>query len=193
MSTLTYAGPVASEKQISFVTDLIAKREVAADVASKITELITLGTYTKAQASDDIGAFLRLPKRAAVAATAKPNAMQSLLSSVPKSKYAIPVEELEFTDADDVFNGDLVFIELKEYMNTLYVRRLHGSPGLFTRSKMSITSVKAAIAIIAADPYKYAKLFGDNYTCCGSCGAELTDPRSRELMLGPECKKKFGF
>lgn len=193
MSTLTYTGPVASEKQISFVTDLIAKREVAADIAADIAELIALGTYTKAQASDNIGAFLSLPKRAAVAATAKATGMQALLASVPKSKYAIPVEELEFTDADDNFRGDLVFLEIKEYMQTLYVRQLHGAPGGFTRSKLSIKSVTAIIAILARDPYKYVKTFGEHYSCCGSCGAELTDVRSRELQLGPECRKKFGL
>jgi hypothetical protein len=46
--------------------------------------------------------------------------------------------------------------------------------------------------IISQDPYKYAKIFGQHYSCCGSCGAELTDPVSRELQLGPECRKKFG-
>jgi len=189
MSTLTYTGPAASEKQISFVTDLIAKRDVEAGLAADIAELIALGEYTKAQASENIDAFLKLPKRASAVRTG----MQALLASVPKSKYAVPVEELEFTNADDVFHGDLVFLEIKEYMQTLYVRQLHGAPGGFSRSKLSTKSVTAIVEILARDSYKYAKLFGEHYSCCGSCGAELTDPRSRELQLGPECRKKFGF
>jgi hypothetical protein len=189
-STTTHTAP-ASEKQIAFVCDLLDKREVDAELAEIITEAIANEAYTKAMASADIDAFLKLPKRAR--ATKSTGAMQTLLALVPKSKYAVPTEELEFSEADDDFSGDLVFVEIKEYMGTLYARQLHGAPGRFNRSKMSTNTVKAIIALVAADPYKYTKLFGDHYTCCGSCGAELTDQRSRELMLGPECRKKFGF
>ena len=181
---------LATPKQITFVSDLIAKREVAADIAARIIEAIDSGEYTRAAASSDIDTLLGAPKRAS---SSSPSPMQALLASVPKSKYAVPTAELAGTDVDGDFNGDLVFIELKEYMSTLYVRQLHGAPGSFNRSKMTADQVTALIAVIAADPYKYAKLFGDHYACCGSCGAELTDQRSRELMLGPECRKKFGY
>ena len=191
MSTTTYAGAPASEKQISFVCDLLDKREVDAELAEIITEAIANEAYTKAMASADIDAFLKLPKRAR--ATKSTGAMQTLLASVPKSKYAIPTLELELSDADEDFHGDLVFLEIKEYMSTLYMRQLHGAPGSFNRSKLSVASVKAIVQILASDPYKYANLFGKHYACCGSCGAELTDPVSRELQLGPECRKKFGF
>jgi hypothetical protein len=53
--------------------------------------------------------------------------------------------------------------------------------------------IKAIVETIEYDPYKYARLFGEHYTCCGSCGAPLTDNKSRELMLGPECRKKFSL
>ena len=189
MSTTTYAAAPASEKQINFVCDLLDKREVPADIVETITDAMADGAYTKAMASADIDAFLKLPKRA----SATKSGMQALLASVPKSKYAIPTDVLEFTEADDDFRGDLVFIEIKEYMSTLYMRQLHGAPGSFNRSKLSTASVKAIVGIIATDPYGYTRLFGERYTCCGSCGAELTDPVSRELMLGPECRKKFGY
>ena len=115
-------------------------------------------------------------------------------ASVPKSKYAVPVTELAGSDAEDEFKKvDIVFLEIKEFMSTLYARRLHGAPGHFSRSQMTVAQVKALVELISSDPYKYAKLFGDHYSVCGSCGAELTDQRSRELMLGPECRKKFGF
>jgi hypothetical protein len=103
----------------------------------------------------------------------------------------VPTDVLELTDADDSFSGDLAFFEVREYMSTLYMRQLHGAPGRFNRSKLSAASVKAIIGIIAADPYRYTRMFGEHYACCGSCGAELTDQRSRELQLGPECRKKF--
>jgi hypothetical protein len=178
-------GTEASPKQISFVRDLIAAREVDADIASHIDEVITLGFYSKSHASADIDAFLKLPKRAKAS-----GGMQALLSSVPKSKYAIPADELELSSIE--VKNDLLFVEVKEYMQTLYMRQLHGAPGGFTRTKLTTEQTKDIIAIIATDPYKYTRIFGQHYSCCGSCGAELTDARSRELMLGPECRKKFG-
>lgn len=178
----------ASDKQIKFLSDLLAARETTPDELEMWTAALESGYFDKKGASSLIDELLKRPK------VAKPKSgMQALLASVPKSKYAVPVAELEFTDADDKFTGDLVFIELKEYMQTLYMRQLHGAPGAFNRSKLSSKSVKAIIEIVAKDAYKYAKIFGEHYTCCGSCGAELTDPKSRELMLGPECRKKFGW
>lgn len=187
----TGSGALASDKQINFVCDLLDKREVPAETADIIVEAIANEAYTKAMASADIDAFLKLPKRTSAAKTK--SGIQTLLATVPKSKYAIPVDELEFTNADDAFHGDLVFLEVKEYMDTLYMRQLHGAPGDFTRSRLSMNSVMAIVSVLATDPYKYARLFGEHHACCGSCGAALTDARSRELQLGPECRKKFGF
>jgi hypothetical protein len=77
-------------------------------------------------------------------------------------------------------------------MGNLYMRRLHGSLGGFTRVRMANSDAITVVETIARNPYKYARIFGEIYSCCGSCGAELTDPKSRELQLGPECRKKFG-
>jgi hypothetical protein len=124
-------------------------------------------------------------------AAGKPS-LQEALSKAPKSKYAIPVEELDIALNSTPLNGDLLFLEIREYMNNLYMRRLTGSVGGFTRWKVANDDAVTLVNIIAQDPYKYTKIFGQHYSCCGSCGAELTDPISRELQLGPECRKKFG-
>jgi hypothetical protein len=179
----------AAPRQLEFVRDLLGNREAAAEVVERITSAIDADEYTKAQASADIDALLELPRRE----SGVPSPFQALLASVPKSKYAVPTALLEASDAEDDFRGDLVFLELKEFMGTLYVRQLHGAPGRFTRSPLTATQIKALVTVVKTDPYKFAKMFGDHYACCGSCGAELTDQRSRELMLGPECRKKFGY
>jgi hypothetical protein len=193
MTTITFTP--CSSKQADFIESLLIKRDVADAVAAGILEKLADGEVSKAAASSLIDDLLTKPLRPKAKATAgdKRSPMQELLASVPKSKYAIPTEELELTDADDSFTGDLVFLELREYSNTLYMRQLHGAPGGFSRSMLTVASVKAIIAILARDPYHYARVFGEHYACCGSCGAELTDPTSRELQLGPECRKKFGF
>jgi len=190
---MTLIAP-ASDKQVSFVKNLIAEREVSETTELAVLTKIDAGTYTKAEASDDIDVFLRLPKRKkASARDGLRDEMQALLSSVPKSKYAVRSIELDAVETEDEFKNDLVFIELKEFMGTLYVRQLHGSPGGFLRTHLKAETVSAIIQIIKVDPYKYARLFGEHYTCCGSCGAPLTDEKSRELLLGPECRKKFGL
>jgi hypothetical protein len=89
-------------------------------------------------------------------------------------------------------HGDLVFLEVKEYMKRLHIKQLFGSVGAFTRVRTDVEDALAFVRIIQSDPYKYARLFGEHYKCCGKCGAELTDPISRELMLGPWCRKAFG-
>ena len=188
MTTIT-SSP-ASEKQVAFVSDLLATR--AYDAADAFIEFaideLAASALSKSDASKLIDMLINAPKRKGAR-----SASQELLASVPKSKYAVPTEMLIGASTSDVFHGDLVFLEIKEYAGTLYMRQLHGAPGRFNRSKLSQDSVKAIIAIVAADPYKYSRIFGEHYTCCGSCGAELTDPKSRELVLGPECRKKFGY
>lgn len=177
----------ATGPQVNFVKTLLAERAIE-DVnwAEEIAEKIAARTLSKTEASDVIGKLLkakRLPKNPE---------LQSILSSIPKSKYAIPVEELDVF-VDEKVNGDLIFIEVKEYMGTLYMRRLHGSLGGFTRSKLSVNDVKELVNIIAKDAVKYARIFGEHYSCCGKCGAELTDPISRKLQFGPTCRAEFGL
>lgn len=178
---------LATEKQISYLTDLLATRECDPDEKTRLADLIVAGELEKKAASAAIDLLKEAPRK--TESTLSP--MQRLLSTVPKSKYAVPTEELICSESEGDFSGDLVFIELKEFMGTLYVRQLVGAPGRFSRLRMTSRQTKDIMAIVATDPYNYAKLFGEHYSCCGSCGAELTDQKSRELMLGPECRKKF--
>lgn len=179
----------ATEKQIAFVADLVNSREYDESERDRVLQLIESGSLTKKEASAVIDLLVEAPRKKEAAHSSP---LQTLLASVPKSKYAVPVDDLLVTEHEDDFNGDLVFLELKEFMGTLYVRRLVGAPGRFNRMRMTAAQVTTLMTIVKSDPYKYAKMFGDYYACCGSCGAELTDQRSRELMLGPECRKKFG-
>jgi hypothetical protein len=180
----------ASQKQIDFVSDLLATRECSQEQREIYLELIRTERLTKSQASSVIDSLVNAPRRAGAVSTSP---LQELLSKVPKSKYAVPNDELMASDCEDSFKGDIVFLELKEFNGSRYVRQLTGAPGGFTRSRLTAQEIKCLFALIAQDPYRYARIFGEHYTCCGSCGAELTDARSRKLMLGPECRKKFGL
>jgi hypothetical protein len=188
--TLPIVKDAASEKQVAFIDSLINERELDAIQVSSFRSM--LPTLNKKQASSTIELLLRLPQRSTKVPGATKSLLQEALSKAPKSKYAVPVDELDISLEDTPLTGDLLFLEIREYMGNLYMRRLTGSVGGFTRHKVPSQDSMVIMDIIAQDPYKYAKIFGQHYSCCGSCGAELTDPVSRDLQLGPECRKKFG-
>jgi len=188
--TLPIVKDAASEKQVAFIDSLLTERELDAIQVSSFRSM--LPTLTKKQASSTIDLLLRLPQKATKVPGATKSLLQEALLSAPKSKYAIPVSELDISLEGTPLTGDLLFIEVKEYMGNLYMRRLTGSVGGFTRHRVPSQDSITIMNVISQDPYKYAKIFGQHYSCCGSCGAELTDPVSRDLQLGPECRKKFG-
>ena len=202
---MTTTTELATEKQLKYLDDLLKDREIPETLRADF--LAQRATIDKKKASNFISAFLAFPKMvlqptlpspdfAALVKTQKPNLYGELLEAlreVPKSKYAVPVSELMTDLLTDAVHGDLVFLEVKEYMKKTYMKKLIGSVGAFTRVRPAIEDALVFARIIAKDPYKYAKLFGEHYQCCGKCGAELTDPKSRELMLGPECRKAFGY
>jgi len=188
--TLALVKDAASEKQVAFLNDLLDSREL--DEITVQSFKSQLPVMTKKMASAAIDLLLKQPKKVERVPGSPKSVLQEALSKAPKSKYAVPTDELDIALEDTPLTGDLLFIELKEYMGNLYMRRLTGSLGGFTRWKVPAKDSITIMNVIAQDPYKYAKLFGMHYSCCGSCGAELTDPTSRELQLGPECRKKFG-
>lgn len=202
---MTMTMEMASEKQLKFLDDLLVQKSIPEAILSVYDA--QKATLTKKQASGYISMFLGFPKAEVKIAPGvagllteeqqrrlRLNAeLNEALSTVPKSKYAIPVDELMVDFLKKPVHGDLVFVEVKEYMKRLQINKLFGSVGAFTRVRPDVEDSLAFIRIIQSDPYKYARKFAEHYQCCGKCGAELTDPRSRELMLGPDCRRAFGF
>jgi len=183
----------ASDKQITFINELLDSRELPAGdpiIQQFIDDrFTTLSTITKRSASAVISMLLGMPKLVSPTEAS----LQAVLARVPKSKYAIPVDELDIAPLTGTpLTGDLLFVEIRMYEGHLYMRRLSGSVGGFNRDKMPAGDVKIVSDIIETHPYKYTRLFGEHYSCCGKCGAELTDPTSRAFFLGPDCRKAFG-
>jgi hypothetical protein len=199
---MTKVLEVASERQTKFLDDLMVQREIPAVILNVFLE--QKAALTKKQASGYISMFLGFPeaevKNVAAGLTSEQQARQRLfaelneaLQTIPKSKYAIPVSELMLDFMKKPVHGDLVFLEVKEYLKRLQMNKLFGSVGAFTRVRPDVEDALAFVRVIQKDPYKYARKFAEHYKCCGKCGADLTDPRSRELMLGPDCRRAFGF
>jgi hypothetical protein len=168
-------------RQIELIKTLLEERNYVL-----LDELVI---NSSSQASKLIRSLLQSPKK--LNATREDKELFGALSSVPKSRYAIPASELFLDILDEKVNGDLLFVEVKEHHDNLQIRRLHGSVGGFSRSKMSRDTSLTVLGLITQNPYKYARLFGEHYSCCGKCGAELTDEVSRSVFLGPHCRKVF--
>lgn len=175
----------ATDAQKKYIADLMEER-----VFIQSGDVIVSSPM---DASRFIGKLLGLPRKPkAYMPKAVDKEMQDALQSIPKAKYAIPTSELFPETLKMHLSGDLLFVELGEYRGRLQFKRLFGAPGSFSRGFMVREDALLLIRVIAADPYRYTRLFGEHYRCCGRCGAELTDERSRELLLGPQCRKYFG-
>jgi len=182
-----------TDRQRDFITSLLKERSISEQTRTDMNDMLR-ETPGRSWASETIDYLLKQPKLAPGKSAAAPSSpVQEALALIPKSKYAIPAEEIDAVLEKTPVTGDLLFIEVREYMNRLYMRRLTGAPGGFSRWQVAQADAVTIAKLIKTEPYKYTKLFGEHYSCCGSCGAELTDQRSRELQLGPECRKKFGF
>lgn len=176
----------ATESQKKFIADLIDERV--------FTETEDIVVSSPSDASRFIGKLLSLPRKPKALFMPKVDEeMRAALKSIPSAKYAIPTSELFAETLKMHYTGDLLFVELSEYRGKLYFKRLFGAPGRFSRSMMHRSDALLLIRHIAVDAYRYTKLFGEHYRCCGRCGAELTDERSRELLLGPQCRKYFAL
>jgi len=191
-------GWSATHKQRRFLRTLVQERTVAAIAAADVQELIVRDDFLKVDASTLITKFVALPyrKAAPVIVTAPDGTVSTLpvIDDLEVSKFAIPVSELTSPDLiHQAGNSDLLFGEVREWNGHKFINALKGAPGAFARERLRGGDRAEVIKILAVDQYKYTKLFGQYYSCCGSCGAELTDKTSRDLLLGPDCRKKFGF
>lgn len=178
----------ASPKQIDFLRSLDAERE-GFRPSDLVSTLAGTREATSTEASQWIGALLRLPKKAKPA-PAPSDALHVALAAAVPSMYAIPTAGLILPGVN--MTGDLLFVEVRPWKGRNYLNRLHGAPGHFTRSRFTRSQSLGILAVIAGKHLEYARLFGEKFTVCGRCAAPLTDQRSRELFLGPTCAQHFG-
>lgn len=190
----------ATAPQVSFIRDLLSKKELDATRRSFIEDRIATNTLTKAEASMAI-TILKAEKdvrKAPVFAPAPADDTRAkvlaVLETIPHGRYAIPTDEVAGAlTHTDVQGNDLLFIRVSEYRKTLYMRRLHGAPGAFATSRVSIADALTIARVLADKPERYGKIFADHYTCCARCLAPLTDPLSRETGYGPTCRQAYGL
>jgi len=176
----------ATTPQKDFILNLLADREVPEDLRATLDA--EWATLTKVGASVAINTLKGLPY-----SRKNVKFVDSTLAELPHSFYAIPSFQAESAVTDLNVKGDLMFVEVAQYMGTVYMRALYGAPTRFNRERMSRRDVTAIANLLKRDPMKYIRLFGQHFTVCGKCGAELTDQKSRESGFGPQCRKQLGL
>ena len=194
--TAPAAPALATERQVAFLRDLLGTRVAPEWVATTILRTPALDTLARAEASRLIDALLPAPRKSVEAYTpaASPAraGLAEALSAIPKSKYAVPAGHLAGALQDYTLTNDLLFVEVREYRGTLFMRRLSGAPGAFSRARFTARDTLAVARVLAQRPVEYITQFGQHYTCCGRCAAPLTDSASRARFLGPDCARQLG-
>lgn len=185
----------ASEAQVSFIRSLVERRLLSSRLEESF-KAINLDTISMPEASLLITTLKAQPFKpvAAYPAPADRSELDKALSVIPKSKYALLFEDLGngLTDVP-AYRNDTLFVEVREYKGKIYMRRLHGAVGGFTRSRINTRDTIAIANTIAKNPLEAAQRFGRLYSCCAVCAADLTDETSRALSLGPVCRTRFGL
>lgn len=176
----------ATTPQKDFILSLMGDRDVPQHLRNAIDA--EWATLTKVAASALIGELKGFPYKR----NDRVKFVDPVLVNLPRSFYAIPVFQADTAVLDVNLHGDLMFVEVAEFRGTVYMRNLHGAPSRFNREKMSRRDVSGIARLLECDPLKYIRLFGQHFTVCGKCGAELTDQKSRETGFGPHCRKALG-
>lgn len=200
---MTIATPVrvASEKQRSLIKTLLTERDIAPGIASAAALAADATDLSLGDASKLITEFMKAPRKPkAVPAKVAPvvprvgwDEVDALLPDLPDAKYAIRIDD--FTDA--LITGmsagqPMVFFEKRTFRGRTMLKKLLGAPGGFSRVTMTPAANLAVIRALSPDPIAASRLFGETYSCCGKCGAELTDEISRRTQFGPTCRAVLG-
>lgn len=164
---------LASDKQLAFLTKLLAERVVAEPHGSRMQAKVNGGELTSKEASDGITWLLAQPKAAAAAA-------------VRTTVHAIAPT---ITDGFYELDGTAYKVQLNQAGTNLYGKKLvdgswefvPGVVGLLTRGNAQPLSEELA-----------AKL-GHLYGSCVICSRRLTDEDSIAKGIGPICAAKQGW
>jgi hypothetical protein len=150
-----------------FIDTLRSERLLAAEVDARLVD--RLPTMDARLASDTITWLLAQPQKASQVAQGEP---------LP-GYYAVP------------WRGVLRFYCVREGQGRWAGRRFLNrfrSDDLDRPTRQEVEDVYAAIL---ADPAAASKCFSDETVCCQVCGRRLTDPESREIGIGPICRKEI--
>lgn len=166
-----------TDKQAAFILKLLDEREGYSDgFADRVRHGIATAEMSKAKASEVITWLLERPRKAGVKS-------EAAKIDVPAGHYAATIpgssEPLTFMRVDRPTEG-------KHAGRTFVKHIVGGHPDYPIRGEARMNALKAiADAGIAEAAVAYAKEFRR----CVHCNTQLTDPISRDLCVGPHCRK----
>lgn len=184
---------LASTKQLGFITSLLEERDVPQVRADLIRVMAQQEDFTSTQASNVITTLLTSPRKPKAQEEPAWERMrreeQEAFADVENSYYAVPTSGLQPLRYFSNARGDLQFFRVYTYKGRRYLRKLTGAPGDFRTTRLPHADQIAVLGLIAGHHVMFAQKFGEVFQRCGRCAAPLTDQRSRELHLGPDCRK----
>ena len=186
-----------SQKSINFLTDLVRDRDVSPGKTATqcLAELAKWLADPRSQ--KDVSAMIDRSKQAPrrpiftakqVGAVTAYTPYPTVPAAVPDSKFAILTELLVHVP-DSWRKQEYTFFEVKKLRGRRVVRRLTGAPGKFNRGFLPAETASELFDLLSQEAvaYQAALTFGQIYSVCGRCAAELTDNDSRERKFGPIC------
>ena len=185
----------ATVKQLQFIESLISERDVSATLRAQIMEICTRPDASPAMGgpvSQVIDQLKAMPRKNAGGQTATARVNPLVAAGIPCARYVIERSEVAI-DGHGAFGGQpVIFLEVREFKSTRYMRKLVGAPGSYTRAKVTIAERDALVAaLVAVTPRVATRRYSELYSICSVCGSELTDETSRALGLGPVCRGRF--
>lgn len=176
----TWQNDPASPSQVQWIGRCLAEREVPDALQAKIADAQD-GTLTKGTASALLDELFSCPKVAKAPKAAEP---QAPLPDVPQGHYAIP---RTLGDSDDLLFYRVDRIIKGKYAGRTFVKRVIGG---HADHNVYGAEARSALEAIATDIPGAAKRYGVKIGRCSACNRHLTDPLSRSLGIGPECRSK---
>ena len=181
VSTVTVAvreAPI-TERQLPYLKDLLAKREVPENVANYLERIKAKGHTVENMTKESAGKMIRI----LIDQPVKPQ-NDGIPESIPDGRYAFKNTELD----------KIVFYRVVTKRDgERIVQKVLGSPGDFRYVSIYKNEADKAISHIIGDPAFASQLFGQAVGACGVCGSPLTDPESIALGIGPVCAKKYDW
>jgi len=181
MQTMRVSDP-ASTAQVSFLRDLLAKRQCDTEAAQRLTDRIEAGTLTKGLASDSIGWLKMQPY--------KPTSTPSAGAPV------YPVTEPGIYEHD----GKIYQVKYNKAKTNLYAKVLTMTVGEAARLTATGSTVKAeyvyapgAFRMISARDRitgQRAEELSIVFSNCIVCGRHLKAADSVKAGIGPVCRGK---
>lgn len=178
-----HAEKMATEKQLGYLTKLVAKKSLSDRARSNHEAKIASGELTAREASAMIDEFSELPWQRSAPAV-------NPWSDAPAGKTPDHGQVTEDGMYQNPNNGEIYKVQIaKQGSGHLYAKKLTqvGDDWAFEYVSGLIRSIRADWKMTL----EQAKKFGQLYGVCCRCGAALTDEDSIEAGIGPICAGKF--